>query len=132
MESFYKGKTIDFYIGFSPGGTYDLFGRLVARHMSKHIPGNPTVVAQSMPGAGSFTLANWMYRIAPKDGTAMGIVAQTMAGAPSILMGLFAFSFIVQDLHLGFSALDADPLQDALGPHYLINRAYERALEKGF
>ena len=76
---FYKGRTVNIYIGFSPGGTYDLFGRLVARHIGKHIPGNPTVVAQSMPGAGSFTLANWMYRIAPKDGTAMGIVAQTMA-----------------------------------------------------
>ena len=76
---FYKGKTVSIYIGFSPGGTYDLFGRLVARHIGKHIPGNPTIVAQSMPGAGSFTLANWMYRIAPKDGTAMGIVAQTMA-----------------------------------------------------
>ena len=76
---FYKGRTVSIYIGFSPGGTYDLFGRLVARHIGKHIPGNPTIVAQSMPGAGSFTLANWMYRIAPKDGTAMGIVAQTMA-----------------------------------------------------
>ena len=76
---FYKGRTVNIYIGFSPGGTYDLFGRLVARHIGKHIPGNPTVVANSMPGAGSFTLANFMYRIAPKDGTAMGIVAQTMA-----------------------------------------------------
>ncbi len=78
-DSFFKGKTVSVYIGFSAGGTYDLFGRLVGRHMGKHIPGNPTVVAQSMPGAGSFTLANWMYRIAPKDGTAIGIVSQTMA-----------------------------------------------------
>ena len=78
-EQFYKGRTVSVYIGFAAGGTYDLFGRLVARHIGKHIPGNPTVVAQSMPGAGSFTLANWMYRIAPKDGTAIGIVSQTMA-----------------------------------------------------
>ena len=78
-DQFFKGKTVSIYIGFSAGGTYDLFGRLVARHIGKHIPGNPTVVAQSMPGAGSFTLANWMYRIAPKDGTAMGIVTQTLA-----------------------------------------------------
>ena len=83
---FYKGKTVSIYIGFSPGGTYDLFGRLVARHIGKHIPGNPTIVAQSMPGAGSFTLANWMYRIAPKDGTAMGIVAQTMAIEEMLMM----------------------------------------------
>ena len=76
---FFKGKTVSVYIGFSPGGTYDYFGRLVSRHLGKHIPGNPTVVAQGMPGAGSFTLANWMYRIAPKDGTAIGIVSQTAA-----------------------------------------------------
>ena len=78
-EQFYKGRTVSVYIGFAAGGTYDLFGRLVARHIGKHIPGNPTVVAPSTPGAGSFTLANWMYRIAPKDGTAIGIVSQTMA-----------------------------------------------------
>ncbi len=76
---FYKGKTVSIYIGFSAGGTYDYFGRLVSRHLGKHIPGNPTVIAQSMPGAGSFQLANWMTRIAPKDGTAIGIISQTAA-----------------------------------------------------
>ena len=78
-ETFFKGKTVTIYIGFSPGGTYDLFGRLVARHLQKHIPGNPTVVAQNMPGAGSFIAANWLYRVAPKDGTAIGIATQTIA-----------------------------------------------------
>ncbi len=78
-EDFFKGKTITIYIGFSPGGTYDLFGRMVGRFMSKHIPGNPTVVASNMPGAGSFTASNWLYRIAPKDGTALGTVSQTLA-----------------------------------------------------
>ena len=78
-EQFYKGKTVSVYIGFSPGGTYDYFGRLIARHIGRHIPGNPTVIAQSMPGAGSFTLANWMTRIAPKDGTAIAIASQTLA-----------------------------------------------------
>lgn len=78
-DPFFKGKTITIYIGFSAGGSYDLFGRLVQRHIGKHIPGNPTVIAQSMPGAGSFILANWIYRIAPKDGTAIGIGAQTLA-----------------------------------------------------
>jgi tripartite-type tricarboxylate transporter receptor subunit TctC len=79
IADFYKGKTVSVYIGFSAGGTYDLFGRLVARHLGKHLPGAPTVIAQSMPGAGSFTLANWMYKIAPKDGTAIGIISQTAA-----------------------------------------------------
>ena len=78
-EAFYKGKNVTIYIGFSPGGTYDLFGRMVARHLGKHMPGNPTIIASNMPGAGSFTAANWLYRAAPKDGTALGIVSQTMA-----------------------------------------------------
>jgi tripartite-type tricarboxylate transporter receptor subunit TctC len=78
-ETFFKGKTITIYIGFSAGGTYDLFGRLVQRHLGKHIPGNPTVISQNMPGAGSFIAANYLYRVAPKDGTAIGIATQTIA-----------------------------------------------------
>jgi tripartite-type tricarboxylate transporter receptor subunit TctC len=78
-EEFFKGKNVTVYIGFSPGGTYDLFGRMVARYIGKHIPGQPTVVASNMPGAGSLTAANWLYRAAPKDGTALGAVSQTMA-----------------------------------------------------
>jgi tripartite-type tricarboxylate transporter receptor subunit TctC len=78
-EQFYKGKTVTITIGFSAGGTYDLFGRLVSRHIGKHIPGNPTVIAQSMPGAGSFVATNWLFNVAPKDGTAIGIVSQTIA-----------------------------------------------------
>ena len=75
---FYKGKNISLVIGFGPGGTYDFFGRLVARHMGKHIPGNPTIVAQNMPGAGSLRAANWLYAAAPKDGTAMATLSQSM------------------------------------------------------
>ena len=78
-DQFLKGKTVSIAIGFSAGGTYDLFGRLVARHIGKHLPGNPTVIAQSMPGAGSFVAANWLFAVAPKDGTAMAIVSQTIA-----------------------------------------------------
>jgi tripartite-type tricarboxylate transporter receptor subunit TctC len=78
-EDMFKGKTITVYIGFSPGGTYDLFGRMVTRYMAKHVPGQPNMVASNMPGAGSFTASNWLYRIAPKDGTALGTVSQTLA-----------------------------------------------------
>jgi tripartite-type tricarboxylate transporter receptor subunit TctC len=78
-DAFYKGKTIFIYIGFAPGGSYDYFGRLLARHLGRHLPGNPNVVAASMPGAGSFTAANFLYSRAPRDGTALGIVSQTMA-----------------------------------------------------
>lgn len=78
VEQFYKGKNVTIAIGFSPGGTYDLFGRLVSRHLGKHMPGNPTIVAQNMPGAGSFVATNWLYNVAPKDGSAIGIVSQTI------------------------------------------------------
>ena len=78
-DEMFKGKTITVYIGFSPGGTYDLFGRMVTRYMARHIPGQPNMVASNMPGAGSFTASNWLYRIAPKDGTALGTVSQTIA-----------------------------------------------------
>ena len=78
-ETFFRGKTVSIYIGFGGGGSYDFYGHLLARHMGKHIPGNPTVVAQSMPGAGSFKLANWLTSVAPKDGTALGIVSQAVA-----------------------------------------------------
>jgi hypothetical protein len=79
VDSFFRGKTVSIYIGFGGGGSYDFYGHLLARHMGKHIPGNPTIVAQSMPGAGSFKLANWLTSVAPKDGTALGIVSQAIA-----------------------------------------------------
>ena len=73
---FYKGKTVELLIGYSAGGGYDVYGRLLARHMGKHIPGNPSIVPKNMTGAGSLKLANWLYNVAPKDGTAFGIIAR--------------------------------------------------------
>ena len=67
VEDFYKGKTLQMQIGYSTGGGYDLYARVLARHMGKHIPGRPTFVAQNRPGAGSLVLANWLYNVAPKD-----------------------------------------------------------------
>jgi tripartite-type tricarboxylate transporter receptor subunit TctC len=78
-DAFFKGKVINLYIGFAPGGSYDYFGRVSARYLAKYIPGNPTIVAQTMPGAGSLQAANFLYAQAPKDGTALGIVTQTVA-----------------------------------------------------
>jgi tripartite-type tricarboxylate transporter receptor subunit TctC len=69
---FYKGKTVQMIVGFSAGGGYDLYARVLARHLGKHIPGNPSVVPQNMPGAGSVKAANYLYNVAPKDGTAIG------------------------------------------------------------
>ena len=73
---FYRGRTVDLYIGYSVGGAYDLYARMLARHLGKHIPGNPTVVPKNMEGAGSLRLANWLYNVGPKDGTAMGIIGR--------------------------------------------------------
>jgi tripartite-type tricarboxylate transporter receptor subunit TctC len=78
-EQFFRGKVINLYIGFAPGGTYDYFGRIVGRFIGKHIPGNPTVVAQTMQGAGSLQAANFIFAQAPKDGTAWAVVTQTLA-----------------------------------------------------
>ncbi len=70
---FYKGKNLDLYIGYSVGGAYDLYARVISRHIGRFIPGNPTVVPKNMEGAGSLRLANWLYNVAPKDGLALGI-----------------------------------------------------------
>jgi tripartite-type tricarboxylate transporter receptor subunit TctC len=76
------GKTVQMIIGFGPGGGYDLWGRTVARHLGRHLPGNPGVVAQNMPGAGSYVAANHIYNTAPKDGTVLGIIARDVALGP--------------------------------------------------
>jgi tripartite-type tricarboxylate transporter receptor subunit TctC len=78
-EPFFARKTISIYIGYTAGGSYDLYGRLIARHLGRHIPGQPTVVAQNMPGAGSLKAANYVYEVAPKDGTALGVVVESIA-----------------------------------------------------
>jgi tripartite-type tricarboxylate transporter receptor subunit TctC len=77
-DGFFRGRPINLYIGFAPGGTYDYFGRAVGRFIGKHIPGNPTILVQTMQGAGSLQAANFLYAQAPKDGTAWGVVTQTL------------------------------------------------------
>jgi len=78
VADFYKGNTINIYVGYAPGGAYDFYARLFARHIGKHIPGNPNVVIQSMPGAGTLRAANYLFNAAPRDGTALGVVTQTL------------------------------------------------------
>ncbi len=75
---FYKGKQISLIVGYGPGGGYDVYGRLLARHIGRFIPGQPHVVVQNMPGAGSLVATNYLYRIAPKDGSVFGIFARNM------------------------------------------------------
>jgi tripartite-type tricarboxylate transporter receptor subunit TctC len=76
-EQFYKGKQIELAIGYPPAGSNDVYARLLARHLGKHIPGNPTIVPQNRPGAGSFLTLGYVYNVAPKDGSVIGIGAPT-------------------------------------------------------
>jgi tripartite-type tricarboxylate transporter receptor subunit TctC len=82
VEDFYKGKVINVVIGYSPGGGYDVYARLLARYMGRHIPGNPTLVPQNMPGAGSLKAALYIYEVAPKDGLYIGTVGRSEPIAP--------------------------------------------------
>jgi tripartite-type tricarboxylate transporter receptor subunit TctC len=77
-EEFYKGKALTLVVGNGPGGGFDVFGRLLARYIGRYVPGNPSVVVQNMPGAGSLVAANYLYNVAPKDGTTFGLIARNM------------------------------------------------------
>jgi tripartite-type tricarboxylate transporter receptor subunit TctC len=95
----FAGKTVTMIIGFGPGGGYDLWARVVARHIGKHLPGNPTVAPQNLEGAGSYRVANFMYSVAPKDGTTMALIARDAAlgpltGAPGAQFDATKFSYL--------------------------------------
>ena len=75
---FYQGKTVRIIVGFSPGGTYDLWARLMAHHMSKYVPGTPTFVVQNMTGGGSMIAANYVYNVAKPDGLTFGLVTPAL------------------------------------------------------
>lgn len=99
VEAFYRGKTIDLAIGLSPGGGYDLYARLLARFMGDHIPGKPRIAARNMPGAGSRVAINFMYNVAPKDGSVIATADQAMAvqqavGEPGIAFDAARFGWI--------------------------------------
>jgi tripartite-type tricarboxylate transporter receptor subunit TctC len=79
---FYRGKTVSLLIGTQPGGAYDAYARLLSRHIGRHIPGEPLVVAQNMPGAASLVLANHLYAAAAHDGLAFGAVQRGMPLTP--------------------------------------------------
>jgi tripartite-type tricarboxylate transporter receptor subunit TctC len=84
VADFYRGKTIRMVVATSPGGDYDLRARLLARHMGRHIPGEPTIVAVNMPGGVGVQAANWMARQAPQDGTALHAIMQGMSALQAL------------------------------------------------
>ncbi|HEY6256488.1 MAG TPA: hypothetical protein VIY51_11920 [Xanthobacteraceae bacterium] len=79
VADFYRGKTLKMIIGYGPGGGYDLYGRLAAEFLPRHIPGNPTIVPENMPGGGSLKAILYLYQVAPQDGTYLGSVSQQLA-----------------------------------------------------
>jgi tripartite-type tricarboxylate transporter receptor subunit TctC len=79
IAEFYRNNQVSIFVGYGPGGGYDLYARLVARHLGKHIPGEPAMVVQNLPGAGSLRAANYIYTTASKDGTAIATFARNMS-----------------------------------------------------
>jgi len=78
VADFYKGKQVNLVVGYGPGGGYDVYARLMARHLGKYIPGNPSIVVQNMPGAGSLRSVNYLSNVAPRDGTVIATFARDM------------------------------------------------------
>jgi tripartite-type tricarboxylate transporter receptor subunit TctC len=79
VAEFYRGKQLSLIVGYGPGGGYDTAARILARHLGRYIPGNPSIVVQNMPGAGSMRAANYLYTIAPKDGSTFALFGSDMA-----------------------------------------------------
>ena len=99
VANFYRGKSVRIIVGFSAGGGYDQYSRLIARHLSKYIPGNPAVVVDNMTGAGSIIAANHTFNAAPKDGTVIGnisgpIILEQLFGNPAIQFDMAKFRYL--------------------------------------
>jgi tripartite-type tricarboxylate transporter receptor subunit TctC len=118
VADFYKGKQLNLIVGYGPGGGYDVYARLIARHLGKYMPGNPAVVVQNMPGAGSLRSVNYLSNAAPKDGTVIATFARDMAllgiiGNPNArfdarkLTWLGSSSSYGNDAYLMFTRMDA-------------------------
>ena len=99
QENFYQGKTIRIIVGASAGGGYDTYSRTIARHIGKHVPGNPTFVVDNMPGAGFLISANYMYKIAKPDGLTIGhfiggLFLQQLLGKPGVEFDARKFEYM--------------------------------------
>ena len=99
QEPFYKGKTVRIIVGFSPGGGYDTYSRLISRHMGRHVPGNPTIIVENMPGAASLIAANHVFKVAKPDGLTIGhfiggLFMQQLLGKPGIEFDARRFEYI--------------------------------------
>ena len=99
QSNFYEGKTIRLIVGFTAGGGYDAYTRTIGRHMGKHIPGNPVMIVENMPGAGSMISANYVYKAAKPDGLTIGhfiggLFLQQLLGKPGIEFDAAKFQYV--------------------------------------
>jgi tripartite-type tricarboxylate transporter receptor subunit TctC len=99
VASFYKGKTLRIVVGFSPAGGYDLYARVLARHLSRHIPGNPTIVVQNMPGAASLKSVQYLTAGAPSDGTLIatfnpGLITQSLTSPDKVPVKFLDYAWV--------------------------------------
>jgi len=105
QDSFYKGKTVRFIVGAPPGGGFDTYSRAITRHIGKHVPGNPTMLVDNMPGAAGLVAANYVYKASRPDGLSVGtfvggLFLQQMLGLPVIEFDALKFE------HLGVPGQD--------------------------
>jgi len=91
IADFYRGKNLRFLVGYGPGTGYDVYMRVVQRHIGNHIPGNPTVLPENIPGAGGLVMMNYLFNVAPRDGTAIGLPSRNLVTDP--LLGNDAAKF---------------------------------------
>ncbi len=123
VADFYRGKHITLIVGYGPGGGYDLYARLLGRFIGAHIPGNPAIVPQNMPGAGSRGAANWLYKVAPQDGSVIACLSQETPtdqalGQPGVQFDARKFNWIgnlnsVNNILYVSSASDVTTLAEA-------------------
>ncbi len=144
VSDFYKGKQVQVIVGYGTGGAYDIYARMIARHITRHLPGAPTTIVQNMPGAGSLRAANYLFNSAPRDGTSFGTFARNMpmmavlGGNPNVQFDARRFTWLgspssmQDDAYLLFVRKDAraKSLEDARragGPEIVIGVTGEGA-----
>ena len=127
VADFYRGKTMRMLVGYGPGGGYDLYARLVAEFLPKHLPGEPQIVVENMPGAGSIVAAKYMAEVAPHDGTVLGSLTQTLAldGAVGNKVNAQNFRYIGRvttniDTGAALASVDIKSIEDARTKQYTV------------
>ena len=123
-DGMFAKKSITLTVGYAPGGSYDLYARFVGRFLGRHLPGQPSVVVQNMPGAGSLQAASYLFKVAPKDGTAIGVLAETLPMEqalqnPGVQFDAAAYTYIGRvassnNIHLLWHTAKAKSFKDVL------------------